>query len=137
MGVCSPPLRCPSSSPPIQTASDYSWHWHPNLQEKMSLLKCQTFVPHLRAIGQNSSNHSSLSVISSFQELRDLFSIFLTLVRAFRISGFFELSFGFSLVFFTPSFALSWIMTCSVCLCQTIIAVSLKMCSTAPITRTR
>ena len=109
MGMCPLQLLCPGSSSPIQTASDYSWHQDPNLQVKMSLQKCHTFVPNLRAIQQSSSHHSihqnsshrsirhnsnhrsrkcqwdmsvqipecpSLSLISSFQDLRDQFSMF-------------------------------------------------------------
>ena len=58
MGMCSLQLLCPSSFSPIQTASDYWCHSHPSLQVKMSLRKCHTFVPNLRAIQQNSSHHS-------------------------------------------------------------------------------
>ena len=59
MGMCSLQLLCPSSSSPFQTASDYSWHLDPNLQVKMSLRNCHTFVPNLRANQQNSSHHST------------------------------------------------------------------------------
>ena len=59
MGMCSPQLLCPGSSSPIQTASIYWWHWHPNLQVKMSLRKCRKFVPNLRVIQQNSCHHSN------------------------------------------------------------------------------
>ena len=104
MGMCSlQPLR-PRSSPSTQTAWDYSWHQDPNLQLKMSLRNCHTFVHFLRAIHHDSSHHSihqdsihhesmnrqwdmfeqirefpSLSLISSFQDLRDQFSMFLPL----------------------------------------------------------
>ena len=103
MGMCSLQLLCPGSSSPIQTASDLSWHPDPNLQVKMSLQKCHTFIPYLRAIQRDSSHHfihqnsshrhnsnhrsmkcqwnmsvqipefPSLSLISSFQDLRDQF----------------------------------------------------------------
>ena len=69
MGMCWLQLLCPGSSSPIQTASDYRWHWHPNLQVKMSLRKCHTFVHHLRAIQQNSS-HQSIHRNSSHRSIR-------------------------------------------------------------------
>ena len=36
MGVCSLELLCPSSFSPIWTASDYLWHWHPDLQDELA-----------------------------------------------------------------------------------------------------
>ena len=44
---------------PTRTSSDYWWRWHPNLQAKVSLRKCHTFVPNLRVIQQNFSHHST------------------------------------------------------------------------------
>ena len=107
MEMCSLQLLCPGSPSPTQTASHYSWHHDTNLQVKMSLRKCHTFVLNLRAIQRNSSHHSipqnssprSIrhhsnhrstkcqwdmsvqipeipSLISSFQVLRDQFSMF-------------------------------------------------------------
>ena len=57
VGMCLLQLLCPSSSSPIQTASDDRWHQYPN-HVKLSLRKCHTFVPTLRANQQNSSHHS-------------------------------------------------------------------------------
>ena len=58
IGMCRLQLLCPGWFSPIQTASDHWWHWHPNLQVKMSLRKSHTLFPNLRAIQQNSSHHS-------------------------------------------------------------------------------
>ena len=105
MGMCSLQLLSPISFSPTQTSSDYWWPRHPNLEAEMSLRKCHTYVPNLRATQQNSnrpsthrnSNHCSIrhhsnhrpkkcqwymSVqipecpISSFQDLRDKLSMF-------------------------------------------------------------
>ena len=151
--LCSLELLCPGSSSPIQTASDYSWHQDPNLQAKMSLRKCHTFVPNLRAIQQSSSHHSihqnsshrsirhnsnhrsrkcqwdmsvqilefpSLSLISSFQDLRDQFSMFSPCASLWHLWFLWILLWIFPCYLYSYLYPHSWIMTCSVCLCQTI-----------------
>ena len=124
MGMCSLQLLCPGSSSPIQNASGYWWHQHPNLQAKVSLRKCHTFVPNLRAIQQNSSHHSThrnsshrskkdqwyrrvqipqfpnLSPISSFQDLRDQFSMFCPCVSLWHLGSHFCFLWIFLWIFF-------------------------------------
>ena len=138
MGKSSLQLLCSGSSSTIQTASDCSWHRDPNFQVATSLQKCHTFIPNFRAIQQKSTHHSihqnsnhrsmkcwwdmsvhvpkfpSLSPISSFQDVRDQFSMFCPCASLWRL--------GSHLWFFLCSFRCphSWTMICSVCPCQTI-----------------
>ena len=142
MGMCSLQLLYPSSYSPIRTASDFSWHQDQDFQVKMSLRKCHTFVPNLRAIQQNSSHHSihQNSIHPSIRhhsnhrykkcqwympvQIPEFPSLSL-------ISNFQDLRDRFSMVcpcatfwhiFFSLLLALShpWTVTCSVCLCHTI-----------------
>ena len=155
MEMCSLQLLCPGSPSPTQTASHYSWHHDTNLQVKMSLRKCHTFVLNLRAIQRNSSHHSipqnssprSIrhhsnhrstkcqwdmsvqipeipSLISSFQVLRDQFSMFCPNASLWHL-WFLWIVLWIVLWIFPCSLYShlcphSWTMTCSFCPCQTI-----------------
>ena len=121
---------------PIQTASDDWWHQYPNVQVRMSLRKCHTFVPSLRATQQNSSHHSihqnsshrsirhnsnhrsrkcqcdmsvqipecpSLPLISSFQDLRDQFSMFCPCANLWHLWFLWIFPCSFSLLLPLPS----------------------------------
>ena len=58
MGIFSLQLLCPSSSSPIQTASDCSLHRDQNFPEKMSLRNGHWFVPNIHASQPSSCHHS-------------------------------------------------------------------------------
>ena len=143
------------------------------LQVKMSLRKCHTFVPNLRAIQRNSSHHSihqksshrsirhnsnhrsrkrqwyrhvlipeflSLSLISSFQDLGDQFSMFCPCVSLWHLGSHFWFVWIFLWIFHCFLYSClcphSWTMTALfgfairlLACALACIAVSLKMCN--------